>query len=47
MLCFSQYEKAAKLLYLGPSDITIGSINGIHPNLANYGFGNYVNGDVR
>lgn len=47
ILCFSQYEKDAKLLYLGPSDITIGSINGIHPNLANYGFGNYVNGDVR
>ena len=45
-ISFSQNEKDASLLYLGPSDVTIGSVNGIHPNLNNNAFANYFNGDL-
>lgn len=44
-LC-SQTDSTQGFLYIGPTDLSIGTVQGIHPNLNNIGFGNFINGDI-
>ncbi len=44
---WGQGDSSQAFIYFGPTDIGIGTVQGIHPNLDNVGFGNYINGDLR